>query len=238
MRFYEISADPTSRHTGHVNAAHRWGLPGVHCSECGNTWSEGLGTAYPSVDLSSLAEREDFETPRPEPIEEFERLRELVKPLLPMGAYLPSGCDFGPLVGSATGSFGPFYFQNPWTLLIQREALERVQPKGLQGVKGCKTELRFRQKKAPELLELELEPHGHLHVTCLPQERPPPCPRCGLDAVSLPEEPVLDAASLPSHLDVFRLRDFSTVMIATERFREAVQHLALGDIAFRELPLR
>ncbi len=233
-----LRADRGSRHTGNVNATHKWRLPGVRCPLCGNTWSEGLGTAYPSVDLSLLAAREDLKTPRPDPIEEFERLRELVRPLLPAGAHLPSGSEFGPLVGTATGSFGPVCFQNPWTLLVQREALERLQAEGVRGLRGCRTELRFRQKQAPELLELEVEPHGRLHPDCTPRERPAPCARCGLDSFSLPEAPMLDVASLPANLDVFRLRDFSTVMMGTERFKDAVQRLEMGGIVFRELPLR
>jgi uncharacterized double-CXXCG motif protein len=122
--------------------------------------------------------------------------------------------------------------------LVQREALERLQAEGVRGLKGCRTEVRFRQKKAPELLELEVEPQGRLHPDCTPQDRPPPCVRCGLDSFSLPEKPLLDAAALPAELDVFRLRDFSTVMVGTERFKDAAQRLAPGDILFQELPLR
>ncbi len=75
------------------------------------------------------------------------------------------------------------------------------------------TELRFRQKNPPELLELEVLPRG--------------------------EEPILEAASLPQDLDLFRLSDFTTVLVGTERFVEAVRRLGFEqDILFRELPVR
>jgi uncharacterized double-CXXCG motif protein len=237
MLFYELHEDTAAGYTGDVSAASKWGLPGVKCPSCGNTWASA-GTAYPCVDLSQHPHRAEFEVPRPEPIEEFERLRELVRPLVPAGAPIPAGTRLGPLVGSAWGTFGAFFFQNPWTLIARREAMAALGQAGVQGLKGRKPELRFRQKKnPPELLELQLEPHGLLHADCLPP-RPPPCSRCGRDGFQLPEHRILDKASLPTHTDVFRLANFSTVLIGTERFKEAVQRLGLDGIRFLELPLR
>lgn len=106
-------------------------------------------------------------------------------------------------------------------------------------MKGCRTELRFRKKNPPELLELELLPGGRVHPACLPVDRSPPCIKCGRLGLKIPEEPILDAATLPSALDLFRLEDFMTMIIGTERFVEAVRRLGYEqDILFRELPLR
>ncbi len=236
-KFYRAQEDKDSRYTGTINAGHRWGLPGVHCPTCGATWAGGVD-AYPSVDLSRLPNHQEYEEPRPEPFEEFARLREQVLPLLPPGTPLLPGSSFGPLEGTATGSFGAFTFQNPWTLLVRSDALAKLQAEGLRGLKGCPTRLRFRQKKPPSLLELEIHPHGRLHPDCIPQNRPPPCPTCGRDAFRLPEDILLEAASLPAHADLFRLANFLTVLICTERFAQAVQRLELDDIVFREVPLR
>jgi uncharacterized double-CXXCG motif protein len=237
MKFYWLRPEELSRREGDINAAHKWGLPGVRCPTCGATWSDG-SDAYPSVDLTSLPERKEFETPRPEPFPEFARLRELVRPLAPAGAPLGPGTKFGPLVGTASGTFGPFCFQNPWTLLAHRETLERLQPEGLRGLKGCPTELRFRKKAPPELLELEIHPFGQLHPDCLPPGLPPPCETCGRQGFTRPDEPILNAASLPAHTDLFRLAGFMTMIIATEQFSEAVRRLELAGIVFRELPVR
>ncbi|WP_414641473.1 double-CXXCG motif protein [Archangium sp.] len=49
---------------------------------------------------------------------------------------------------------------------------------------------------------------------------------------------MLEASSLPDHLEVFRLEDFSTLVVCTERFAEVCQRLGLDGIAFHPLPTR
>ncbi|WP_309896041.1 double-CXXCG motif protein [Archangium sp.] len=235
MRYFIIEEDKSLGYTGFVNAAPKWGLPGVICPGCKATWS-ATGTDYPSVDLTPVAALADFEKARAEPLEEYERLRELVRPLLPPGAVVEPGSSFGPLVGSAQGRFGQFVSYYSQVLLVRREALEKLQAEGLRGLKGCRTEVRFRQRNSPELLELELLPVGRLHPKCLPPNLEPPCPRCGREGLSLPKEPVLDAATLPPDLDLFRLLDMSSLVICTERFAEACQRLGLDGIVFLPLP--
>jgi len=236
MRYFIIEEDKSLGYTGFVNAAHKWGLPGVDtCSACKATWAD-ISMAYPSVDLTPVTALADFEEARAEPIEEYERLRELVRPLLPPGAVVEPGSRMGPLVGIAQGRFGQFVANHASALLVRREALEKLQAEGLRGLKGCRMEVRFRQRNSPELLELELVPVGRLHPRCLPPNRAPPCPRCGRDYLALPKQPVLDAATLPPHLDLFRLLDMSTLVICTERFAEACQRLGLDGIVFVPVP--
>jgi len=236
MRYFRIREDKSLGYTGFVNAAHKWGLPGVDtCPACKATWAD-ISKAYPSVDLSPVTALADFEEARAEPIEEYERLRELVRPLLPPGALVEPGSCMGPMVGPAQGRFGQFVANYSAVLLVRREALEKLQAEGLRGLKGCRMELRFRQRNSPELLELELLPVGRLHPKCLPPHRAPPCPRCGREDISMSKEPVLDAATLPAHLDLFRLADISTAIVCTERFAEACQRLGLDGIVFLPLP--
>ena len=90
---------------------------------------------------------------------------------------------------------------------------------GIRGLRGCLTEMLFRPKGVAELLDLHISPRGLLHEDCIPRSTPPPCPKCGRRGFRLPKEPILDAASLPSDLDLFRLRNFATVLIVTERFK-------------------
>jgi uncharacterized double-CXXCG motif protein len=189
--------------------------------------------------LSHLPDAEKYSARLEKDYAEFERLREQIRPLVPPGVHLWPGTQFGPMTGAAQGEFGSFVLYNPWELLMRREALERMQAEGMKGLKGCRAELRFRQKNPPELLELELMPRGSLHRDCLPPDLPPPCSRCERQGFTLPEEPILDAASLPQELDVFRLAGFSTLIIGTERFVEAARRLGYErDLGFRELPLR
>ncbi|WNG35096.1 hypothetical protein F0U61_16625 [Archangium violaceum] len=237
MRFYELRAPKESKYTGNLSARHKWGgLPGLRCPECKATWA-GSMTAYPSVDLSSLPERSEYEKPRAESFDEFVRLRELVRPLVPPGAQLLPGAMFGPLVGTATGTFSPLFFYYLEMPLVHLQALEQLQAEGVRSPRGFRTELRFRQRNHPELLELEILPHGRLHPACTP-ERPPPCPKCGRDAFRFPEDPILDATSLPENTDLFRLSDFESIFIATERFVEAVRRLGLDELDIREVPVR
>jgi uncharacterized double-CXXCG motif protein len=235
MRYYIVEKDDSPAHTGHVDGRHKWMLPGIRrCPGCEATWSAGLAP-YPSVDLTPVAALADFETARAEPIEEYERLRDMVRPLVPPGCILEPGTMLGPFTGRAQGRFGSLVLALPWWLLARREALEKLQGEGLRGLKGCRMEVRFRQREAPELLELEILPAGRAHPDCLPPDRKPPCARCGRLGLSLPRNLLLDAATLPSHLDLFRLEDFSTVIVCSERFHDACHRLRLTGISFQPL---
>jgi uncharacterized double-CXXCG motif protein len=192
------------------------------------------------VDLSSLPPHElkKLSDPWPVPREELERLREVVRPLVPPGTLLEPGTMLGPLVGTGLGSFGQLFMQEPWALYMRREALERLREAGMRGLLGCPTQIRFRTKHAPELLEMQLQTQGQYHPDCLPTERKPPCPTCGSDFLKRPDAIVLDAASLPTELDLFRLRQGWMLIIANERFVDMVRRLELDGVLFEELEVR
>jgi uncharacterized double-CXXCG motif protein len=236
MRYFSIEADRSSGCSGAVDGSYRWRLPGIMCPACGATWSAGF--RYPSVDLTPVLALGDFEAARPEPVEEYERLRDLVRPLLPPRARLEPGSNFGPFVGKAQGRFGSFVLPLPWWLLVQREALDQLQAEGLRGLKGCHMELRFRQRRSPELLDLEILPVGRVHPECLSPDRKPPCSRCGHDDVSLPDALILDATTLPRDLDLFLLEDVCTVIVCTERFVDACRRLKFYGVGLRALPTK
>jgi uncharacterized double-CXXCG motif protein len=151
---------------------------------------------------------------------------------------LKTGAVFGPLQGTGLGYFGQIIMQNSWSLCMRREALERLQDAGVRGLLGCPTQVRFRTRHAPELRDLQLEVHGRFHPDCLPPGEPP-CPTCGVArGYSVPEPYWLDAASLPEHVDIFRLADASTLIIANERLVGAVRRLELDGVVFKELEAR
>jgi uncharacterized double-CXXCG motif protein len=240
MKFYRIREDEAPRYTGNLNAAYKWMLPGVEpCSGCG-LGRKGTEAKYPCVDLSSLPveEQKKLTDPWPVPYEEFVRRRELVRPLAPPSAQLQSGTALGPLTGTATGYFGQLFMQNPWSLYLRREALEKLRAEGIRGLHDCPLNVRFRQKNHPELLDLQLELRGRFHPDCIP-EIAPPCPTCGEDkGYPLPQPPILAAASLPEDLDVFRLADWSALIVASERMVDAVRRLDLDGVVFHELETR
>lgn len=235
MPYFVIKEDKAAGYTGFIDAAHKWGLPGIRkCPGCSATWSSGF--AYPSVDLTPIATVADFETARAEPIEEYERLRELIHPLVPPDMVLEPGATFGPLVGRAQGRFGSLYIYL-WILLVRREALEKLQAEGLRGLKGCRTELRWRQRNSPDFLELEVRPAGRMHLDSLPTTPSPPCPRCGRIRRPPYDDILLDARTLPEDLDLFQLADYGAVL-CTERFVDACHRLNLDGITFRQVPVK
>jgi len=167
--------------------------------------------------------------------EELEELRRPIIPLLPPEAILPPGTDFGPLVGKAWGKFGDFAWLNPWTILMQRGTYEALVSAGVRmPMPGLVPELKFRSKSFPDLVEPQVEPLVNLvPASFLPPESPV-CPACGLDSREL-DRMIVDRASVPSHVDLFRARDHPTYILATERFVEAVQEANMTDILFKEV---
>ncbi len=239
MRFYRVRDDRQRLRTAHVDAAGRWLMPSIECALCGGYG--GFGEAYPTVDLSTFPERAALERPRclqAVSLEEYRRLCALLRPSVPRGAPLEPGTSFGPFEGTASGRFGDFYFMGGSQPFVTRETLEKLQGAGLGGLAGARADLRHRGKHPPALLALELQVHGQLHPVCFPESWREPCARCGRLGNSLPEGLVLEAVTLPAEVDLFRPRDFKTVLIATERFVEAVHRLRLEDIVFQELPVR
>jgi uncharacterized double-CXXCG motif protein len=240
MKFFEVLEDTSTPQSGTIDGVSRWCIPSIECALCGGYG--GLGEAYPTVDLGSLPERALLEEPRSlqaVSLEEYRRLCELLRPRVPAGAPLEPGTQLGPVTGKASGRFGDFYFQAPWTLWSSRDAVEKLHNAGVRGLRGTPGALSYRGKHPPELIELELQVRGSLHPSCFPADWHPSCVRCGSTRNGYPgNAAVLKAATLPEDVDLFRLHDFKTVLLASERFVEAVKRLHLGAVQFRELPVR
>lgn len=242
MKFYEASDDTSMGYTGNLDdAINKWGLPGAQpCPTC-RAGGGVTGLQYPCVDLSSLPadELKKLSNPWPVPPEEMSRLTELVRPFVPSWAVLKPGALFGPITGKGMSRVGQLFMQTPWTLLVRREALQELQAAGVRGLHGCPIDVRFRGKPPPDLLDLQLRLHGRMHPACLPPDRKPPCPTCGNASYKkFPNPIILDAASLPNDVDVFRMEDAPGVILVTERFVDAVAGHGLDGVTFRELELR
>ena len=238
MKFYRIEPDKAPLYTGNLDVGTRWGLPGVErCPTCG-VGGGVAGLQYPCVDLSSLAERKELEDAWPVPFEKFSKLSELVRPLTPKGALLRPGTRLGPVEGTGSGHFGQLFMQNLWSLYVRREALERLQEAGVRGLQACPLNVRFRVKRPPELLAVQLELHGGFHPDCLPPGLKPPCPTCESEPFKRPDPIILNASSLPADLDIFCLRQAWMIIIATARIKETAQRLGLDGVVFRELETR
>lgn len=228
-RYFELQSSDQGRWSGTCHAERRWSLPGLEgCPGCRETWSGVL--AYPAVDLSELEDARELEQSRPEPFEEYVRLRELVRPYCPPNALLEPGTAFGSLVGSACGKWGPVTL-DLWTLFIREDALQVLTE--LRGIVPVWP--RFRRPPSPRVAELELLPRGRLHPDCLPPDRSAPCGVCGRQEWTLPTHYWLDPSSLPDGLDVFRLEDAVTLVAVSERFADALSRLEPSDVTLKPL---
>ena len=233
MRFYEVDQKNDQYRIG-IHMGHRWGLPGIQCPVCGSAWSTA-GLAFPCVDLSGHPDAAKLATPRLEKdFDEFIRLRESVRPLVSAGMELIAGTDFGPAIGPAEGShFGVLTMGFPWMMLARPEGVTAMQAEGVRGLIAGPTAFTWR-RDPQHVLELQIEPHGHVHPDCLPPDLKR-CGKCGWSSAPVPKPLVLDLASLPIDRDIFRLADFHTVIVVTERFVEACTRLGIEDLAFTEL---
>ncbi|MFP2904368.1 double-CXXCG motif protein [Pyxidicoccus sp. 3LFB2] len=240
MNFYIVEEDASPPYTGDINGSHMQRLPGKElCPKCGAGGGIG-GLSYPCVDLSSLPapELEKLSNARPVPRPEFERLRELVRPLAPSGARLESGVGLGPLTGKGSGHFGQLFTYLRSDLLVQVEALAQLRDAGVRGLEqSCPILVRFRTKNPPEFHEVQLELRGLPHPDSVSPKSKPPCPTCGHADIRYLSPLILDAASMPTDLDVFRLHKHLDIIVS-ERFKDTVTRLELGGVKFREVEAR
>ncbi len=236
MSLYQIGPDDSERGPANryeLDATHEWGLPGVKCPACGATWAM-TGPAFPALDLSGLPSTESYRSGWPVTPDELEALRLPLLPLLPGGYVPPPGTEFGPLVGKARGTFvDDFVWVNPWTLLLGREALTKLQDAGLRLPATVAPRLKFRGGAPAELLELQIEPAGELAEESFAAGGRP-CPACGRDG-RRPERFIADTRSLPADLDIFRARNFPTLILVTGRLVEAARRLGLTGAVFVEV---
>lgn len=220
---------------GEITGSHRWGLPGVECPVCRQTWASS-GLEYPSIDLSDLPEEPLFREPRAESHEEFLRLKDVIREAFPLLKKLRPGTSFGPLVGQAKGKFSSFVWNMPWTLILTVEALRGLRSKELSIPVQVPPILKARGK-APEIFELEIHPYGKLLNGVYPPKDLRFCYACGRDAATMPQRLVVEYSSIPQGIDLFRLSNFTTLILATERFVESVGELNIEGAFFEVVDL-
>jgi uncharacterized double-CXXCG motif protein len=216
MRFFALR-EPPHRQGAEIDACHRWFVPGIVCDICRRTWTT-TGIAYPTLaipeDLDAVLPR------RPVPRREFTRLVPALRERLGSGVPLPPGTELGPLVGTVTGSPARVHWQNPWTLLLSSAALAELTDAGIP-LRTVPAVLKGTPDDQP-LHEIEIRPHGYLRTPGYWRPQGLPCASCGYERLERPERVVLNAATLSGALDIFRIADFPTIVVVTERFLHAM----------------
>lgn len=217
-RYYQLR--PERRRLGvDLDARHKWALPGVSCEVCGETWAV-TGLDYPTIDLSSFPGQRALSGGGVVSTEEYAQLSERLENILQGRLHLP-GTELGPLVGVGAGKPSDFVWLNPWTLLIEERAMALLRDQRLRLPEAVPAVLRELNGR---LFELELLPHGE--VRGVPRGKP--CPGCGRTALRLTGRPMIRRLSLGEHPDLFRISNFSTLLIGTESFVSCMKTLKLG----------
>jgi hypothetical protein len=103
-------------------AVRSWGLPGVRCPVCGDTWAV-VGLAYPEVDLAGAPFAELLTEPRLAEYSEYTSLRSCVEQIA-TGIPIRSGAGFGPLILKNPATDGSVWFGR-WIALGTQSVVSR-----------------------------------------------------------------------------------------------------------------
>jgi uncharacterized double-CXXCG motif protein len=188
------------------------------------------------VELSSASFAHEYERDRQESLGEYIRLKNQVRPLVPEHLPLLPGTVLGPSNGEAHGACGDFAWCGPWTCFITDKAYGALVDAGVQMPVGVPAELRWRGKARPPLLELSLEPRVPLTEDCF-EFRGETCPACGYPNRKWNKRMQIRRSQVPGDLDVFRVSNHTTIILANERFRQAVIQLGLNSISFEQVEI-
>lgn len=226
-----------------LSGRHRWRLPGLlACSECGRT-KDTFFMNYPSLDMSRVhqPDLDRLEIAPQWAWRDWTSLAQYLGRLLPPGAILRPGSEFGPLAGKARGRFGDFAWVGSALPLLRREAYDALSARGVRMPAGVPPDLRFPPRgQTVDFLELELLPLlrlGESSFRTLEDGESIFCPSCGRPAGVRLESLEALAYSVPQDVDLFRGEDAEHLIFATERFVKAARDLGLRDITFHEIPL-
>jgi uncharacterized double-CXXCG motif protein len=234
MKVFQIKEDQFRNKVGHIEATHKWGLPGVSCPVCNQIWST-VGVEYPSIDFTNFADEKLYRRARCEPLSEYQRLRDNIVQAFPQLKVLKPGTEFGSLVGKAVGNrLNGFVWRAWWTISLEADALKKLKDSNLSLPKTIKAELKFKQEEQ-EVFEFHLPLKGILLNGEYDGTQLKCCEGCGRDSASKPNEILIDYSSLPHDVDIFRVSNFTTIILVTEKFIKAVSDLGIKGALFNEV---
>lgn len=215
-------------HQYSLDAARKWGVPGVRCSVCGATWSQS-GSVYPELDVSSFPGRERLLSGRPVPVADYLSLRNSLRDFLGTEKPLPPGSEFGPLVGTHKGEVGDVTWLNPWTPLLTSKTLGKLRERGV--------DLRtWRAEISQDGHPLDLrEPEASLSIDALPLEpqQREPCQACGRTGLRFQD---LRGLTEPREAaDFYRARNFPTLVLVSQRLADVLKDIRASNVIF-EIP--
>lgn len=233
MRYFQIKEDQPRSTSSYIDATHRWALPGVECDVCMNTWSS-VGSEFPSIDVSGFPFASELLEPGPLPLSEFRKLRAKVADALPKMAHLGPGSEFGASRGVAIGNgFDGFIWRAWWTICLESSALMKLEKSGLLLPVSVKAELKFKRNEH-EVFEFDLPLEGRLANPVYDGIQLDYCSACGRDSGTLPDVPLFDIGTVSGKFDIFRVSNFTTIILVTDKFVETVRALGIDGACFEE----
>lgn len=218
------------RHKPDIRAAHATGLPGLICPTEGPWATTGL--SYPTVDVNNVKALVGNLKRWPVSLAVFEGLREKLTTLLPASTWLEPGTDFGPLIGSASGTIGDFGWPTWWDMVVRESVLAAMREAGFS-LRARVAELKFRKKQHETLHELEIWPTA----LAVGYTRSVPCELCGRVDDSVPDEFAVDGSSLRPEEPFQRLFQFPSHIIANEAMAAFIRSRGLTDIVLRPIQI-
>ena len=252
MKAYEIKPDDDGwSHDYCIDASHRWGLPGVRCSDCGFVGGV-VGLQYPAYSLPGDIDPAPYLEGWPVTLERQSELQSQLLSRWGKDVMVSPGTRFGLLGGKAWGKAGDVGWVNDWTPLLAATAIDRLREVGINSLTLVPTQIKWRSKTAPVYLELQIPPGLKLNTayieslgisrcgvcSILWRGMAPPDRAARLVHAELENDPVLESSSLPLEWDLLRIQDREGTIVASERFRTAAIKIGLTNIAFRELTIR
>ena len=208
-----------------------WHLPGVHCPVCGDIWAI-RGVIYPLMGFTGNPLGKQLEKPRAEELEVFEQLQAAVRVYVPDELPLPPGTRLGPMRGRVTGKFGDFVWPNLWDFVMRVEAYQKLASTGLRLPEPSLPDLQ--EKVKGKLYHLQIIPMGKMSSQAYEDPDKLICPRCGRDGRKY-KKTVIEMDSIPRGVDMFRIGNFPTKVIVSERFKEVSERLGLTNISFEKI---
>lgn len=234
MKIFEIRENLWRKKAGRIDAVHKWGLPGVICPVCNQIWTT-VGLEYPTVDLNDFAAERLYRDARAEPLNVYQNLRQKIADAFPQLPVLKPGAEFGSLKGKAVGGrLEGFVWRAWWTICLEASALEKLKDSDLSLPNTAKAELKFK-KEEQKVYEFDLPLKGKLINAVYDGSKMKCCDGCGRDGSTKPEEILIDAASIPNNADIFRVSNFTTIILVTEKFVRAVNNLDIKGAIFKEV---
>ncbi|HEY0050409.1 MAG TPA: double-CXXCG motif protein, partial [Pyrinomonadaceae bacterium] len=143
---------------------------------------------------------------------------------------------FGHSVGRAAGQLSGFVWRAWWTISLESNALQKLVNAPLNLPVAVKAELKFK-KDVQEVFEFDLPLKGELINGVYDGIQIKYCYACGRDSASKPEEILINRLSIPDDTDIFRVANFTTIILATERFVETVTNLNIKGAVFEEVKI-